>query len=163
MAVLDPFEVCDVEVWPLPEYEGFTRKKVSKEKFDEAKRHLDGLEKAVFDQCVLQSRFKMILNEKNPPDVGLAITPPHSVRCRIVPPSVMDLRSHPDTRLARRAAVVSRLSQIISERKVQGGLRRVLVAQAQRLKWLAEKRYEALGGESIVLTEGEEANDEGEA
>jgi GIY-YIG catalytic domain len=160
MAVLDPFEVCEVEVWPLPQFEGVTKSKVSKEQFQSAKGHLDALERMVFDRCVEQSRFKIILNEKNPPDNGLTIELPASVRKRIVPESVMDLRSHPDTRLARRAAIVSRLAQIISERKVQGGLRRVLVAQAQRLKWLAEQRYQALGGEQLVLTEGQEEGDD---
>jgi hypothetical protein len=156
MAVLDPFEVCEVEVWPLPQFEGFTRKKVSKQEFDAAKAHLDALERIIFEQCVERSRFKIILNEKNPPKTDLVVEVPPSVRGKIVPESVMDLRSHPDTRLARRAAIVSRLSQVISERKVQGGLRRVLVAQAQRLKWLAEQRYLALGGEQIVETEGED-------
>jgi GIY-YIG catalytic domain len=162
MAVLDPFEVCEVEVWPLPEYEGFTKKKTPKRDFDAAKLHLDALEKAVFDKCVAESQFKIILNEKNPKAVDLLIQLPASVRRQIVPERVIELRSHPDTRLARRAAIVARLAQIISERKVQGGLRRVLVAQAQRLKWLAEQRYQALGGERIVETEGEEQGD-GEA
>jgi GIY-YIG catalytic domain len=160
MAVLDPFEVCEVEVWPLPQFEGVTKSKVSKEQFQSAKEHLDALERMVFDRCVEQSRFKIILNEKNPPDNGLIIELPASVRKRIVPERVMELRSHPDTRLARRAAIVSRLAQIISERKVQGGLRRVLVAQAQRLKWLAEERYKALGGEQLVLTEGQEEGED---
>jgi GIY-YIG catalytic domain len=160
MSVLDPFEVCDVEVWPLPQFEGFTRKKVAKAEFDAAKAHLDALERTVFDRCIKQSQFGVILNEKNPPDNGMMVDLPHSIRRRIVPDLVMDLRSHPDTRLARRAAVVSRLAQIVSERKVQGGLRRVLVAQAQRLKWLAEQRYLALGGEELVLTEGQEEGDE---
>jgi DNA mismatch endonuclease Vsr len=144
MAVLDPFEVCEVEVWPLPQFEGLTRKKTSRLEFDAAKAHLDALERFVFEQCVERSRFKVILNEKNPPKSGLAIDVPPSVRGRIVPDRVMDLRAHPDTRLARRAAVVSRLAQIISERKVQGGLRRVLFAQAQRLRWLAEQSLRLL-------------------
>jgi hypothetical protein len=46
---------------------------------------------------------------------------------------------------------------VISERKVQGGLRRVLLTQAKRLQWLAERRYEALGGAATVgVEDGEE-------
>lgn len=36
---------------------------------------------------------------------------------------------------------MARLAQIISERKVQKGLRRALLTQAERLRWLAEQRY----------------------
>jgi hypothetical protein len=61
----------------------------------------------------------------------------------------------PDYRLARRALILSRLAQVISERKVQGGLRRVLLTQAKRLQWLAARRYDALGGAASVAREGE--------
>ncbi len=47
--------------------------------------------------------------------------------------------AHPDFRIARRALILSRLAQVISERKVQGGLRRVLLAQ-KRLQWLSARR-----------------------
>jgi hypothetical protein len=69
---------------------------------------------------------------------------------------VFELRSHPDFRLARRALILSRLAQVISERKVQGGLRRVLLTQAKRLQWLASRRFEALGAAASVELEGEE-------
>jgi hypothetical protein len=68
----------------------------------------------------------------------------------------MALRAHPDLRIARRALIISRLSQVIAERKVQGGLRRVLVVQANRLAWLANQRFESLGGGASVETEGNE-------
>jgi GIY-YIG catalytic domain len=166
MAVLDPFEVCEVEVWPLVEFDGYTKRHTPKDLFDDAQITLNSLERMIFDKCIGESRFGVILNEKNPPPAQSTIMVPKSVRGRIVPDTVMELRSHPDTRLARRAAIVSRLSQIISERQVQGGLRRVLVAQSQRLMWLAERRYEALGGERIVPTtkaDGSEEDDDGEA
>jgi hypothetical protein len=166
MAVLDPFEVCEVEVWPLIQFEGYTKKHTPKEQFDEAQATLNALERVIFDKCIAESRFGVILNEKNPPEAALTVAIPGSIRGRIVPDSVMELRSHPDTRLARRAAIVSRLSQIISERQVQGGLRRVLVAQSQRLMWLAQRRYEALGGERIVPTkkiDGSEDDEDNEA
>lgn len=57
------------------------------------------------------------------------------MRGRIVSERVRELRSHPDFRIARRSLIISRLAQVISERK--GGLRRVLLTQAKRLKWLA--------------------------
>ena len=82
-----------------------------------------------------------------------AVTAPLSCRGRIVSPRVFELRSHRDFRVACRALIISRLAQVISERKVQGGLRRVLKTQAKRLQWLAERRYEALGGAASVAVE----------
>jgi len=72
---------------------------------------------------------------------------------------VHELRSHPDFRIARRSLIISRLAQVISERKVQGGLRRVLLTQAKRLQWLASRRYEALGGPASVPAESEDPED----
>jgi hypothetical protein len=51
------------------------------------------------------------------------------------------------------------LAQVISERKDQGGLRRVLLTQAKRLQWLAARRYDALGGAASVAREGEDDDD----
>lgn len=59
----------------------------------------------------------------------------------MVSDEVSRLRDHPDLRIARRASVMARLAQIISERKVAKGLRRALLTQAERLRWLAEQRY----------------------
>lgn len=152
MSVLDPFEVYEIEVWPLPELQTVSGKDV------EARRHLDGLERLITEQAVERSTFKAILNEKDPPPGALAVEAPRSLRGRIVSDRVFELRSHPDFRIARRALVISRLAQVISERKVQGGLRRVLKTQARRLQWLAERRYEALGGAASV--EPEEPSEE---
>jgi hypothetical protein len=55
--------------------------------------------------------------------------------------------------------ILSRLAQVISERKVQGGLRRVLLIQAKRLQWLAARRFDALGGAASVAREGEGDDD----
>ena len=106
-----------------------------------------------------RSTFKAILNEKDPPPGVFAVEAPPSFRGCIVSDRVFELRSHPDFRIARRSLVISRLAQVISERKVQGGLRRVLKTQARRLQWLAERRYEALGGAASV--EQEEVLDSG--
>lgn len=150
MSVLDPFEVLDIEVWPLPQFQDASRSDVA------ARQHLDALERLITEQAVQNSQFKAILNEKDPPPEVLAVEAPRSVRGRIVSDRVFQLRSHPDFRLARRALILSRLAQVISERKVQGGLRRVLLTQAKRLQWLASRRYEALGGAASVAHENED-------
>ncbi len=149
MSVLDPFEVFEVELWPLPDFQNANRSDV------DARQHLDALERLITERAVEASEFKAILNEKDPPPGRLAVAPPASIRGRIVSDRVFELRSHPDFRLARRAQILARLAQVISERKVQGGLRRVLLTQAKRLQWLAARRYEALGGPASVPREGE--------
>lgn len=150
MSVLDPFEVLDIEVWPIPELEG-----VDKSDKD-AKAHLDALERLITEAAVDESRFKAILNEKDPPVGTVAVKAPPSLRGRIVSERVYELRRHPDFRIARRALIISRLAQVISEREVQGGLRRVLLTQAKRLQWLSERRYQALGGAASVSNESED-------
>lgn len=107
------------------------------------------------------SKFGAVLNEKDPPTSVINIEAPPSFRKRIVSDNVYIVRSHPDFRIARRSLVIARLAQVISERKVQGGLRRVLLTQAKRVQWLAERRYLALGGDSSV--EREERDSETDA
>lgn len=153
MSVLDPFEVFEIEVWPLAELQEASRTDSS------ARQHLDALELLITNQAVENSRFKAILNEKDPPPARMTVTVPVGLRGRIVSERVFELRSHPDFRLARRALILSRLAQVISERKVQGGLRRVLLTQSKRLQWLASRRYEALGGAASVATEADEDAD----
>ncbi len=147
MSVLDPFEVYEIEVWPLPQFE-----KTSATDGD-AKAHVDALEDLIYQQAIAESTFKAVLNEKAPPPPTVKVAAPPSLRFRIVSDHVHKIRSHPDFRIARRTLIISRLAQVISERKVQGGLRRVLLTQAKRLQWLAERRYSALGGDSSVETE----------
>lgn len=147
MSVLDPFEVFDIEVWPLPQFQ------LTPGKDSAARQHLDALERQITQEAVIKSKFTAILNEKDPPPGTLKVEIPPSYRARIVSDRVNELRSHPDFRIARRALIISRLAQVISERKVQGGLRRVLLTQAMRLQWLAHRRYEALGGARSVETE----------
>jgi len=150
MSVLDPFEVFEIEVWPLPQFEASNRADLA------ARQHLDALERLITDRAVRESQFKAILNEKDPPPGMLAVEPPPSFRGRIVSERVHEFRSHPDFRIARRSLILSRLAQVIAERKVQGGLRRVLLTQAKRLEWLASRRYEALGGPASVPVEAED-------
>ena len=150
MSVLDPFEVFEIEVWPLPQFQQTPGKDAA------ARQHLDALERLITQQAVAASQFKAILNEKDPPPGVTAVEAPPSFRARIVSDRVYELRSHPDFRIARRALISSRLAQVVSERKVQGGLRRVLLTQAKRLQWLAERRYEALGGAASVEVEADD-------
>jgi hypothetical protein len=154
MSVLDPFEVFEIEVWPLPEFQTVGAK--DRLLAAPARAHLDGLERLITAQAIANSRFKAILNEKDPPPGELMVQAPPSFRGRIVSERVQELRGHPDFRIARRALIISRLAQVISERQVKGGLRRVLQTQARRLEWLAARRYEATGGGASVPHEGDE-------
>ena len=156
MSVLDPFEVFEIEVYPLPEYELVHAKHKD---FNHEKQHLDALEYHVHEKAKAQSKFKAILNKKDPPKPAKKFPVQKSVRGRIVSDQVNELHGHADTRTARRAQVIARLSQTIAERQVQVGLRRTLVTQAKRLKWLADERFKAMGGENAVETSSE-GNDE---
>ena len=97
-----------------------------------------------------------MLNEKDPPTPTVRVRVPASFRGSIVTPEIRALRGHPDVRTARRASTIARLAQVIAERQVQGGLRRVLVTQAKRLAHLAQERFDALGGAEIVEQEEED-------
>ena len=153
MSVLDPFEVFEIEVWPLPHLQTVAGTNIK------AKSQLNALEKTIFDREVRASKFAAVLNEKNPLQTTLRIKIPKSFRGKVVSDNLQELRGHPDVRIARRAIITSRLAQVISERKVQGGLRRVLLTQTKRLQWLAERRYEALGGAAIVEQEDDESSE----
>lgn len=154
MSVLDPFEVLEVAVWPLPQFQNTNGRD------RDAKAFLDALENLIYEQAIEESKFGAILNEKDPPSPTVKVKRPASVRRRIVSEEVYAIRYHPDFRIARRALIISRLAQVISERKVQGGLRRVLLTQAKRFQWLADRRYTGLGGAASV--EKESGDDDSE-
>lgn len=156
MSVLDPFEVFEIEVWPLFEFQELTSKQKETEAYKHARAQLDALEHTVYQRAEQSSKFKVVLNEKNPRLPTVKADLPRSLRMNVVSKEVQAIRAHPDFRIARRALIIARLAQVISERQVQGGLRRVLLAQAKRLQWLADRRYQALGGPSIVREEPEE-------
>jgi hypothetical protein len=130
--------VFEVEVWPLPEFQ----KHKTGDKA--AAVRLNALEYEVFETELRKSRFNAVLNEVAPPAPVERIELPRSYRARIVSDGVYELRSHPDIRIARRAATLARLAQIISEREVSVGLRKTLLTQATRLRWLAEERHKAI-------------------
>lgn len=133
MSVLDPFEVHSIAVYPL------SMALIHKD--DEAiKATLNRLEWEVYHLQIEKSRFKAILNEKIPESSSVEITIPEPIVGTIAAPRTIELRGHPDFRIARRASTVARLSQIISERKAPVGLRNVLIVQLRRLLYLAETR-----------------------
>ena len=155
MFVLDPFEVESVEVWPF--FELGERPCSDKE----AKRVLDAAEFTVFQNAIERSRFRAILNEKQPPKTTPVSLPP-SLKRSIIPPELRSGRSHPDVRAARRANTISNLARVISERgDVNPGLRHTLVTQAHRLVWLANKRIEDLGAPYPSKKPGEETGEDG--
>lgn len=105
------------------------------------------------------SKFRKILNEKDPPEAPPCEVP-QSIGGDIVSVEVKKVRQHPDTRIARRALTLARLAQIVAGRDVKVGLRRTLVTQADRLAWLANARFAALGGEAAVETQSKSENED---
>lgn len=141
MKVLDPFEVADIEMWPFWDLAGADK--------DVVEGTLNSAEYTLFQLLLGRSTFGAVLNE-----VAVAKAPvidlPKSVRARIVPAAVYELRQHSDIRIARRADTIARLAQVISEREVQPGLRLTLLTQARRLEHLARHRLDQVGGSSTT-------------
>lgn len=149
MNVLDPFEVAEIELWPLWELQA----KKSNDK--DAKAILNSAEYTVFQQVLEQSSFKAVLNEADiAPTTKMEL--PSSVRGRIIPDELYKSRKHPDIRIARRATTIASLARVISEREVSKGLRRTLLTQAKRLESLAGKRLNEIGGTIPEVEPGEE-------
>jgi len=138
MNVLDPFEVAEVEMWPLFELQG--RKDAT------AVAITNAAEYTVFQRVLESSKLRAVLNEKDIPITALIELPP-SVRRRIIPEEIYEALKHPDIRIARRANTIANLARVISEREVSKGLRRTLLTQAQRLEDLAKKRLEEVRGQ----------------
>ena len=140
MNVLDPFEVADIEMWPFWNLEG----RRPQEQF--VKETLNSAEYTVFQNLIAGSAYGAVLNEvpvRPAPPIDL----PRSFRWRIVPDDVYQRRFHPDVRIARRAATIAKLAEVISQRQVQTGLRNTLLTQARRLEHLAQRRLDELSGE----------------
>lgn len=130
MNVLDPFEVAEIEVWPLD---------LQNLKQEEKKTQLNRAEFTLYLRVIEQSSFKAVLNEKKPiPTDTIELPPSH--RGRIIPDDIYPERKHPDIRIARRAATIAALARVISERKVTTSLRTTLLTQARRLERLAAQR-----------------------
>ncbi len=130
MNVLDPFEVAEIQVWPLA-LEGMS--------LDLARAYLNRVEYTVFQKVLAESKLSAVLNEK-PPRPAEIVELPRAYRKRIIPDSIYPHRKHPDIRIARRASTIANLARVISERKVSRGLRQTLLTQALRLEHLASER-----------------------
>jgi hypothetical protein len=150
MNVLDPFEVCEVEMVPLFDLEGASAK--------DAKHTLELAENTLFQKALAESSFHAVLNEKDIPPIG-TMDLPKSYRAKIIPDQVYELRSHPDIRIARRAATIASLARVISERSVSKGLRRTLITQARRLEALASKRFDEVQGDVPVEDAGQDTGE----
>ncbi|HBY58791.1 MAG TPA: excinuclease ABC subunit C [Solibacterales bacterium] len=146
MNVLDPFEVKEIEVWPLWDLQN--------EK--SASALLCAAEYAVYARVLKQSMFNAVLNEKVIAAPSVRFKLPRSFRESIIPAELIEERSHPDIRLARRATTIAALAKVICERKVSKGLRRTLTVQAKRLEWLASERFKQLVGSGLSDNDDED-------
>jgi len=149
MNVLDPFEVAEIEVWPLWDLQDRDSRDA------EAKAILNSAEYTVFQLVLSQSSFNAVLNEGDIAASNVMELPP-SVRGRIIPDDLYEQRKHPDVRIARRATTIAALARVISEREVSKGLRRTLMTQARRLERLATQRYNEIGGAVPSVEPGQE-------
>jgi len=77
MSVLDPVEVFEVEVWPLPEFQKY------KTGDAKAAMRLNALEYEVFQTELQKSRFNAVLNEVEPPAPPSRVKLPKSYRARL--------------------------------------------------------------------------------
>lgn len=148
MRILDVFEVASVELWPLWQYQAVVGRRSPK--FNEAKKHLDALEFAIYKKAIKESRFHAVLNEKLPPISDPLSSLPTSKRFRLTQGATEVERMHDDVRIARRAETISRLAAVAYERgTVTTGLRRTLVVQAARLTYLAAVRLAKATGNPL--------------
>jgi GIY-YIG catalytic domain len=137
MHVLDPMEVAEIEVWPLWNLE--SELPVSRT------AKLNAAEYNLYLKVLEESPIGRVLNEKGPSVTG-HLDLPASIRGSIVPEELRPRLSHPDVRIARRAATIANLAAVIIERDVSLGLRDTLVTQARRLERLATARFEEVKG-----------------
>jgi len=156
MNVLDPFEVADVEVYPLYELEKALSGESKKALAERRKSTLGAAEYAVFQKVLKASALGAVLNEKDIPKSKKKLALPPSLRGRIIPDALFEERKHADIRIARRASTVAALARVISERDVSAGLRRTLLTQAQRLERLAAQRLSEIDASPPVEKGGEE-------
>ncbi|GAB7072139.1 GIY-YIG nuclease family protein [Mycobacterium hodleri] len=128
--ILDPFEVAEMELYPLEYLRDDPAKKAK----------VDAVEYSVYVHAIGESKYRAILNEKIPPVSEPVELPPHQ-RFNLIPVGMREDREHPDVRIARRADTLSRVAAVAHERgEVSPGLRRVIVIQAVRLADLAAAR-----------------------
>jgi len=100
---------------------------------------LDMTEYTVFQKLLQEYELSAALNAK-PAQPMEIIELPKYYRRRIISDDIFPRRKHPDIRVVRRASTIANLARVISERKVQAGLRRTVLTQARRLEMLAKQR-----------------------
>jgi hypothetical protein len=154
MHVLDPMEVARIEIWPFWRLERQDKKT--------QRSTLDRAEYTVFAQLRSAARVSNLLNEKSPTPQEPTDLPSSFTR-RIVPEDIKLRLGHADERIARRAATIANLAQVVKERDVSLGLRRTLVTQADRLKLLASSRLQEVLGETPPDQARSELEDDGAA
>jgi GIY-YIG catalytic domain len=115
MNVLDPFEVAEIEVWPL----WYLQNKKSGDV--DSKLILNSAEYTVFQYVLKKSSFGAVLNEGDIVATKPLKLPP-SMRDCIIPAELFDQRKHPDVRIARRATTIAALARVISERSCLQGI-----------------------------------------
>ena len=147
--VLDPFEVAEIEVWPLWDLQGRNRDD------EDAIRRLNSAEYTVFQKVLRQSSFGAVLNEGDIAPTEL-IELPQSTRDRIIPDDLYSMRKHPDVRIARRANTIAALARVISEREVSDGPDVLWLRRPRRLERLASQRFAELGGQVPITEPGAE-------
>lgn len=158
--ILDPFEVAEMELWPVEVLrvhfadlraattDAEADKSVRKAIADDKRKALDAIEYSAYLKAIEDSKYHAILNEKIPP-VSEPVGLPPSYRFSLVPQELREDREHPDVRIARRAETLARVSAVAHERgEVSAGLRRVIVIQAVRLADLAAARLAYAEGRS---------------
>ena len=147
MNVLDPFEVDQVTMWAFWDFHDMHAEAESpaakRAVTNRAKPTLDRAEFTVYNRALRESEFHVVLNEK-PIVADQEIKLPEEVGGHLLSEEAREARNHPDVRLARRARTIANLAAVISERSVESGIRRTLLAQAQRLESLARSRLQAL-------------------
>ncbi|MGO2558563.1 GIY-YIG nuclease family protein [Brachybacterium sp.] len=138
--ILDPFEVADMELYPLEHLRDVPA--------NERNAQVNAIEYSVYVHAIRNSKYQAILNEKIPPASPL-IDLPAAHRFTLIPEDMREDREHPDVRIARRAETLARVAAVAHERgEVSAGLRRVIVIQAVRLADLAASRLAFSEGRS---------------
>jgi hypothetical protein len=143
MRVLDIFEVAELALYPLWNYEQTPGTDAA------ARQHLNRVEYSLYLDAIAKSKYQAILNEAIPPK-GERVALPPGLRRSLIRTETRELRGHPDTRIARRAETIARLAAVAHERgEVSDGLRRVLVIQAIRLAHLSAVRLAEVEGRAV--------------
>ncbi|GAA2375864.1 GIY-YIG nuclease family protein [Gordonia cholesterolivorans] len=139
--VLDPMEVATLHLYPAEHLR--PAKGDSDEVKAQKKAAVNAMEYSVYYHAIRESKYGSILNEKIPQPTPV-MTPEElgePYKFNLIPEGMREVRSHPDTRIARRAHTLAQLAGVCEDRgEVTEGLRRVIVVQAVRLADLASAR-----------------------